>query len=474
MVLDLVLINPPLTMEERYGKFAALGSSTPNLGLCYLAASARSKGYSVKIIDAPVEDLDVNQTVSLVKELSPRFIGITAPTVSIIRASRLAKAIKDIGIKAPLIIGGAHVSALPEETMKEFSAFDIGVLNEGEFTILDLLRTVGNPRDLEKISGLVFREGENVFLTSPKKPIENIDLLPYPAFDLLPDMVKYYRPASHSYLRLPSAALVTSRGCNGTCTFCARPFIGERYRGHSAEYTLGMIDLLVKQYGVRDILFYDDNFLLDKKRVTAICEGLLKKSYNISWSCLARNETISPDFCKLIKKAGCWQIAFGIESGDQTILNNLKKRTTVEKNLKAIELTNKAGIHSRGYFMIGCPGETVESMNKTMEFTVSSGLKDFHSTFCTPMPGSELFDTAESYGTFDRDWNKLGFWEPAFIPKGLTSEQIMSTHKKMFRVFYLRPKVILRYVVFGIMHPGRIASYLKAGLAVLSYIFKKK
>ena len=277
MALDLVLINPPLTMEERYGKFAALGSTTPNLGLCYLGASARNNGFNIKIIDAPVQDLDVNQTVSLVKELNPKFIGVTAPTVSIIRASRLAKAIKETGIKAPVIIGGAHVSSLPVETMKEFPAFDIGVINEGELTILDILNTVGSPRDLEKISGLVFRENGDVFLTPPKCPIEDIDLLPYPAFDLLPDMVKYYRPASHSYLRLPSAALVTSRGCNGTCTFCARPFIGEKYRGHSAEYTLGMIDLLVKQYGVRDILFYDDNFLLDKKRVTAICEGLLKK-----------------------------------------------------------------------------------------------------------------------------------------------------------------------------------------------------
>jgi len=474
MVLDLVLINPPITMEERYGKFAALGSNTPNLGLCYLAASARSKEFTVKIIDSPVQNLDIDQTVSLVKKLNPRFIGITAPTVSIIRASRLAKTIKDIGIKTPLIIGGAHVSALPLETMKEFPAFDVGVINEGELTILDILNTAGSPRDLEKISGLVVRTGGAVFLTSPRKPIEDIDLLPYPAFDLLPDMVKYYRPASHSYLRLPSAALVSSRGCNGTCTFCARPFIGEKYRGHSAEYTLGMIDLLVKQYGVRDILFYDDNFLLDKKRVTDICEGLLKKSYNISWSCLARNETISPDFCELIKRSGCWQIAFGIESGDQSILNNLKKRTTVEKNLRAIKLTNKAGIHSRGYFMIGCPGETVESMNKTMEFTVSSGLKDFHSTFLTPMPGSELFETAENYGTFDRDWNKLGFWEPVFIPKGLTSDQIIATHKKMFRVFYLRPKIILRYAIFGILHPERIVDYIKAGLAVLSYIFKKK
>ncbi len=239
-------------------------------------SSARSKGFSVKIIDSPVQDLDVNQTVSLVKELNPKFIGITAATVSIIRASRLAAAIKEIGIKTPLIIGGAHVSALPSETMQEFPAFDIGVMNEGELTILDLLNTVGNPRELEKIAGLIFREGEDIFLTPPKKPIENIDLLPYPAFDLLPDMVKYYKPASHSYLRFPSAALVTSRGCNGTCTFCARPFIGEKYRGHSAEYTLGMIDLLVKQYGVRDILFYAVHSLASPKPLqTALKNGHL-------------------------------------------------------------------------------------------------------------------------------------------------------------------------------------------------------
>lgn len=124
--------------------------------------------------------------------------------------------------------------------------------------------------------------------------------------------------------------------------------------------------------------------------------------------------------------------------------------------------------------MIGCPGETVESMNKTMDFTISSGLKDFHSTFCTPMPGSELFDKAESYGKFEKDWNKLGFWEPAFIPKGLSSKQLIATHKKMLRAFYLRPKILLRYAVFGILHPERIASYIKAGLAVLSYVFKTK
>jgi len=474
MPLDLVLINPPLTMEERYGKFAALGSNTPNLGLCYLASSVRNSGFSVKIIDAPTLFFDMYQPVSLINESKPGFIGIIASTVSIVRANNLARAVKEAGNKEPVLIGGAHVSSLPLETLREFPSFDIGVINDGELTVLDILHSNSKPDELEKIAGIVFQRDGEAFLTAPKGPIKDIDVLPYPAFDLLPDLAKHYRPASHSYLKLPSSALISSRGCNGSCSFCARPFIGERYRGHSAEYTLGMIDMLVKDYGIKDIIFYDDNFLLDKKRVEKICEGLLQRNYGLSWSCLARNETVSSDYMNLIKKAGCWQIALGIESGDQQILDNLNKKTTVEKNRRAIELINRAGIHSRGYFMIGCPGETVESINRTLGFIRTSGLKDFHSTFCTPMPGSKLFENADSFGTFYRDWKKLGFWEPAFIPEGLTVKQLISMHRKMYRVFYLKPRIVFRYLMSGFRNPLRMLGYIKSGLPVFSYIFKNK
>jgi radical SAM superfamily enzyme YgiQ (UPF0313 family) len=177
------------------------------------------------------------------------------------------------------------------------------------------------------------------------------------------------------------------------------------------------------------------------------------------------------DFFRFIKRAGCWQIAYGIESADQKILDNLKKRTTIEKVAEMIRKTNEAGIHSRGYFMIGCPGETLETMAKTTRFITESGLRDFHVTFCTPMPGAELFKTAEQYGQFDRDWKKLGFWEPAFIPAGLTKQSLINNHRKMYRKFYLRPRVIARYILKFITSPRSIGNTIRAGLNVVGYGF---
>ncbi len=469
MKIDLLLINPPVTLEERYGNFASVGSQAPPLGLCYIAATVRQAGYSVRILDAPALNYELSHTIDDIRHANADFIGITASTVSITRAAELANAIKKQGIMAPVIIGGPHVSAIPQETLEEFKDFDIGVISEGEYTLPEVISCQKNNGSLNNIPGIVFREGANIILTPPRSRIENLDALPLPAWDLLPWLPKYYKPAPHSYKRLPSSTLVTSRGCNGTCTFCARPFMGEKYRSHSAASTLRMIEHLVTVYGVRDVMFYDDNFLLDRHRVTQICEEILKRNYHISWSCLARTDIMPEDFFKLLKRAGCWQIAYGIESADQTILDNLKKRTTIEKVREMIRKTNEAGIHTRGYFMIGCPGETLATIEKTTQFITTSGLKDFHVTFCTPMPGAELFKTAEIYGEFDREWKKLGFWEPVFIPKGLTKDQLMDSHRRMYRKFYVRPSIIMRYLWNCIKYPNTISNYVIAAFNVLRY-----
>jgi radical SAM superfamily enzyme YgiQ (UPF0313 family) len=469
MKTDLLLVNPPITLEERYGAFASVGSQAPPLGLCYLASMLKKSAHSVQIIDAPALDLDLKQTISEIQSFETSLIGITATTVSIIRAWELARAIKQSSIKAKIIIGGAHVSALPERTLEEFKEFDIGVINEGEYTIVDIVEYHKGNGSLADIPGIVYREGEEIVLTAPRALIENLDDLPFPAWDMIPDLATYYKPAPHSYYQLPSSSLMTSRGCNGKCTFCARPFMGEKYRSNSPEYTLDMVEYLIKNYGIRDILFYDDNFLLDRKRVTKICEEIIKRRYKISWSCLARTDVVPKDFYKLIRVAGCWQIAYGIESGDQTVLNNMKKQVKVERVKEMIGMANEVGINTRGYFMIGCPGETRHTIQTTIDFMRTSGLKDFHVTFCTPMPGAELFDTADQYGSFDCDWKKLGFWEPVFIPKGITKEELIAGHRRMFRKFYLRPAVIARYLVKIIFKPGIMVNILRAGIDVLKY-----
>ena len=470
MQRDLLLVNPPITLEERYGSFASVGSQAPPLGLCYLAASARKSGYSVQIIDAPAMGMDLARTMAEIAKIKAGVIGLTASTVSILRASELAKAIKQSGIASPLIIGGPHVSSLPRETLEEFAEFDLGVINEGELTLPEILSSHRGGGDPGAIPGMVYRSPDGVALSPHRDNIDDLDSIPYPAWDLLPHLPRYYKPSPHSYRRLPSTSVMSSRGCNGTCTFCARPFMGEKYRAHSADYTVGMVDHLVKVYGIKDIMFYDDNFLLDKKRVVKICEALLKKNYTISWSCLARPEISSDELFGLIKRAGCWQIAFGIESADQGILETIRKKVTVERMSEVIRKTNEAGIHSRGYFMIGCPGETKETIDKTTRFIQESGLKDFHVTFCTPMPGAELFKTAASYGTFEQDWKKLGFWDPVFIPGGMTREQLIESHRRMYRKFYLRPSIFCRYLVkLLITSPRSIIDTLKAGLYVAKY-----
>lgn len=469
MDVDILLVNPPLTLEERYGAFASVGSQTPPLGLCYLAAMVRKSGYSVSILDAPALDLDLRKTVHVIENSRAGLIGITATTVSIIRASELAQGIRACGVRAPILIGGPHVSALPEQTLTEFPEFDLGVINEGEYTLIDIIEAYKSGSQYHDIAGIVFRDKGEIVKTQPRALIPDLDVLPFPAWDMIPDLATYYKPAPHSYYQLPSTSIMTSRGCNGQCTFCARPFMGEKYRSNSPEYTMSMVDHLVRQYGIKDIMFYDDNFLLDRGRVLKICDDMLSRDYRISWSCLARTDLTPKDFYETINRAGCWEIAYGIESGDQDVLNNMKKQVKIERVVQMIGQANKAGITTRGYFMIGCPGETPASIEKTIDFMRDSGLQEFHVTFCTPMPGAELFDTWQKWGQFDCDWRKLGFWNPVFIPTGMTSEELIAGHRRMFRKFYLRPSVLARYFVKVIRRPSIMANILRAGWDVMKY-----
>ena len=383
MKTDLVLINPPLTLQQRYGNFAKMGSEAPPVGIGILAACARKEGYNVKILDAPAEGMGIDETVREVKRINPRIAGISSTTIAICNTFSLAQGIKKAGLGIKVIVGGCHVTCLPEETLQECEAIDMGVIGEGELTLPEILSFERDKQgDLGSIEGIVYRDsGGNILKTPPRKYIMDLDSIPFPAWDMLPDLPTRYKPSPHSYLQLPSSSLVTTRGCNGKCIYCVRFLSEQGYRRHSAEYTLGMVEYLIKHYGVRDILFYDDNFLLDKKRTREICEKMIQRNYRITWSCLARPEVVPLDLLNLMKEAGCWQIAFGLESGDQRILDILKKGVKVEKVEKVLEETVNAGIRTRGYFMLGCPGETEESIENTIAFVKRAHIKDFHSTF---------------------------------------------------------------------------------------------
>lgn len=470
-MFEVIFVNPPLTMEERYGKLAEGGSKLPPLNLALLAAITRNKKYSTRIIDAAALEWDYEKTANEIIKMFPMFVGITAVTMSIYNADTLADKIKKLNPNIFICVGGPHISAVPEDTMALFPNFDCGVIGEGDVTVLELLNKLKGKIDIIEVEGIITRKDGNIIKTKPRTILSDIDSLPFPAWDLLPDLTTLYKPASNAYFQLPSSSLITSRGCPGKCTFCDRTVSGNRMRSYSAVYLINMIKELYFKYGIKDIIFHDDNFIAHRERMLEFCKLLIEEKLNITWSCTGRIDMVNPEVLKMMKKAGCWQIAYGIESGAQKILDSLKKGITIDEIRKVLNWTKEAKIESRGYFMIGVPGETKETIDETIKFLLELPLDDFHISVFTPHPGAEIVKDINLYGTFKNDWKKDSGWDINFIPNGLTEEELIKYHKLAFRKFYFRPKIFLRYLKKIFKRPETLLRLLNGGKALIKYIF---
>jgi len=473
-VKKVILINPPLTMEERYGVLAKAGSKLPPLGLCNLAAVVREAEVDVTIIDAPASEYDIKETFEIIEDYNPDLIGITAVTISINNAAQLAKYIKKRRPQSSIILGGPHVTAIPKETLKRLPEFDIAVVGEGEETFLELVHKWDRPKDLKKIKGLAFRANGEVILSPPRPFIDNLDRLPLPGWDLLPDFPRLYSQSAMRSYRYPSTSLITSRGCYGKCTFCDNSVFGRKIRFHSAEYVIKMIKHLIDRYGIKEISFYDDNFIVFANRISKICKMIIDERLDITWSCDARVDTVkSPETLKMLEEAGCWEICYGIETGVQKILDEEKKNISIEQIRQVVDWTAQAGLQVKGFFMMGHPLETEETMKETIKFAKELPLTDAHVTFVTPFPGSELYKTAHNYGTFHNDWRKMNMWTPVFVPRGLSEEILRKYRNKFFREFYLRPRIILAYLK-NVKQPRQLLSLVKGFMTLVKSLMKRK
>lgn len=442
----IVFINPPITREERFGEMAKHGATAPPLGLCYLAAVLRQAGIKSRIIDALSFEKTMEETVKEILSLNPRYVGITAKTVAIFRAAELASELKKINPDIITILGGTHVTAVPRETMERFPQFDIGVIGEGENIIVELIQSLEKSQVLQSVNGLIIRKSDgNLFITGPRPPIENLDSIPLPAWDMVPHL-KYYHESATRFSKLPLGSVITSRGCPGKCLFCDNSVFGRRFRAHSAHYVIEMIKYLKSNYGIKSLVFYDDYFVADKKRLKEICLRMIEEKLNLEWVCSARVNAINEEMLLLMKQAGCFQIAYGIESGNQGILNLQKKGITLEHIRNAVEMTHKAGIRTKGYFMIGHPTETQDTIFETINFAKSIPLDNFQATYFTPFPGSQAYDIADKYGEFEKDWEKMNMWDIVFVPQGFTRHSLRSYLKMVHRKFYLRPRIIWSYL----------------------------
>jgi len=470
--IDIILVNPPLEAEGRGDFGIKKDVVVPLQGLCSLAAVLRKAGIEVSILDSPALSLSMEDTVINILEFSPRFVGISATTIAIYEANELASRLKQKDNEIVTILGGAHLSALPKETMEQFPNFDIGVIGEGELTLLELLQAYDSKVSLDKVTGIIYRRGNEPVETPPRPLIENLDSLPLPAWDLLPNLTQYYQQSVARAERLPAAPLVTSRGCPGRCIFCGHQVFGRSCRAYSAERVLEMMKHLRDRYGIKSIVFNDDNFTMFRKRLKTICETIISQRIDLPWSCFSRVDNINPELLQLMRQAGCKGIAYGIESGVQEILDFEKKGITLSRIEEAVSETKKAGIRVTGYFILGHPLETEKTIRETIDFAKKLRLDDFLLSYMVPYPGSYLYEIAAQYGDFQKDWRTMNQWNLNFIPRDLSREKMEYYFQKAFKEFYFRPRILYSHILRA-LRPKYVKRYLKEGLNVMKFILKR-
>lgn len=399
--MKIILINPPPLFSD--GSFNPIQNYYPPLGLLYIAAVLEKAGYEVSICDASVNNMSFEQ---IRKELHEDYniIGITTFSGTRESAYLCASIAKERNRGAIVVLGGPHVTFLPEVTLRELPFVDIVVRGEGESTFLELVQRISTGKSYEDVKGISFRNGNGVPCSNPdRETIDNLDLLPLPARHLVP-MSKYFKasPKQQFCLKMPATTVITSRGCPGNCIFCSTPGMwGRRVRRRTPENVIKEIEYLHKEYGINDIFFMDDTFTLNKKWVMRFCDGLIQSKTGISWRCLGRVDTVDADFLTAMKKAGCYHVNYGIESGSAKTQKLIQKHITIEQATEAIKLTKEAGLFVGADFIIGFPDETEEDIEQTFLLIKKLPLNNFALNVPWIFPGTALYRHALEEGKID-------------------------------------------------------------------------
>lgn len=416
------------------------------LGLAYLASTLEKEGHKVRILDM---SLDKDLDSELKRE--PHVVGFTATTPTIKTVWNLAEHVKTSS-SALIIVGGPHPSALPFESIEKVG-IDVVVVGEGEETLKEICARIEIRKSLEGVKGCVCKENGHVIDNGPRPLIKDIDSLPFPAFHLF-NLEKYgnAQPIKDYKKDARSFYIFTSRGCPYGCIFCSKALYGRTFRPRSPENVLQEWQILVDDYKATEIGMQDDIFNFNKERALKICSMIKEQGLDVPWITCNGIRTNHTDYELLtaMKKAGCYRVGYGVESGCQKILNFLQKGQTLELVENAFKVTKKAGLESMGFFMIGNPTETAETIDKTIEFAIKLDPNIAHFTISAPFPGTQLRKLVENNGKLlITDWDEYGILEgKAFFEYGeLKSKTVEAKWHQAYRRFYLRPRRVLGELV---------------------------
>lgn len=434
----------------------------PPLGIAYIASVLEKAGYEVKILDVTALNLTTQEVCLKIKDEAPEIVGITAMTSSIRGTLEAAKLAKDFG--AITVIGGPHMAIYPEETLS-YDFVDYGIIGEGEYPMLELVEAIEGRQPIQNIKGLVYKEDGKVRINEAYI-VTDLDKIPFPARHLLP-MGKY-----SSIIGLhPVTTMISTRGCPYHCGFCFKGPSDKKYRTRSAQNVVDEMELVVKEYGVREIMFYDDILTLKREHIINICNEILKRGLKIKWESPARVDNVDFELLRLMRKAGCMRLRYGVESGEPDILKLMKKGITLGMVRDALNWTKKAGIETFVYFMVGYIHETPQTIKKTISLAKNLNPNLIMFTVTTPYPGTHLYETAQREGLIDGDYWKqftLGLRDdrlPYFVPD---AEKWV---RKAYRSFYFRPNYIVKRL-FKIRSWDDVKKHIQAAKGLLSFRMK--
>lgn len=446
---QVILIYPPVYYQKNIPQ--TLDVSYPPLGILYLAAILEKNDISVKVIDIGAQKQSLNQTLKIIKKEKPVIVGISAMTPLLQGAVALAKKIKQTNKNIKICLGGPHVSADPE-FVKRIKYFDFGITGEGEYSFLQAYKKIINHQKVDKI----------IVGETPK----DLSLLPWPARYLI-DISKYHQTAS----------LMATRGCPFNCYYCSRPGISNLVRCREAQDVINEMNSVYHQCN-GDYLFQDDALTINRDFMVKFCRQLIKQPQKYHWSGYTRIDLVDEELLKLMSRAGCYSLAFGIESGDEKIRNEIiLKHFSNKQIIKTIKLCNKYKIETNGFFMFGHPTEKPENLLNTSNFILKNNFNLIGVSIATPFPGSKLWQYALKEKIIDHHFidkfalGKLGAGYsgvyPVHIPSTLDRDWVYQQRQKIFRRFYLRPEYILHRLKSDFTSIKKIKDDITEGLIIL-------
>jgi radical SAM superfamily enzyme YgiQ (UPF0313 family) len=447
--------------------------------LAYATGVLEQKGHAIQFIDAPALCISTDEVINRAKVFSPEFILMDTSTPSIFNDIRVAGELKQAFPDAFVTLVGPHVSALPEETLKQSEYVDAIAMGEYDYTIPDLVGALESKADLSSVKGIAYRENSTIKTTGQREFVQNLDVLPFVSsvYKKYLDHTKYF----YGHSQHPLCVIVTGRGCQFKCTFCVYPqtMHGRKYRFRSVENVAEEFAYIYKNFpDIKEIMIEDDTLTLNKKRCRHLAELLIKRGLNtIPWSANSRAD-VDYATISLMKKAGCRLFCVGYESGDQTILNNIKKGTTLDKIRQFSRDAKRAGIMVHGCFMVGNRGETKETLKKTLDFALKLNPDTAQFFPIMVYPGTEDYEWMKEKGFLtSEDYSKWvteeGLHNSVVSNPEFTYQTLVNFCDYARRKFYLRPTYIFSKMVQSISNPKEAKRNLKAFKTFFKHLMRK-